>query len=135
MCDSMDTPNLPSGAALAFLGDAVFSLHVRSALVSMGISHSKRLNVLTQNYVTSTAQAQFFSEIQELLTEEERGIYRRAANSTHLQKPKNTTAAVYRSATGLEALLGALYCSGQHDRLNFLLSKLNIEVDNNDKED
>ena len=131
---SLNSPNLPSGSALAFLGDAVFSLYIRNELVKSGISHSKNLNIFAQKYVTATAQAKFLSEIRDMLNDEEYGIYRRAANSNHLNRPKNVPAAVYRSATGLEALFGALYYTGHIDRMNELLSKLQIEVAYDDTE-
>ncbi len=128
MLTDINASALPSSAALSYLGDAVFSLYVREKLVAQGISHAKELNELSQKYVSAQGQAQFFVSVADILTETEADICRRAANSTHLQKPKHTPISVYRRATGLEALLGALYYTGDRDRLEFLLSHLDVGV-------
>lgn len=99
---------LPSSAALAFLGDAVHSRYIREKLVREGHSHAKDLNALAQEYVTAEAQESAFARIEAHLTEEEAGVYRRAYNSTHLSRPKHISGKTYRTATGFEAVLGML---------------------------
>ena len=54
------------------------------------------------------------------MTEEELSFYRRGKNAHVHAVPKGATPAEYAKATGLEALLGALYLSGQTDRINEL---------------
>ena len=123
---------LPSSAALAYLGDAVFSLYVREKLVERGFSHAKELNEYSRRFVSAQGQAEFFLKIEDMLTEEERDICRRASNSSHLQRPKHTPISVYRRATGLEALIGALHFVKDVARLDFLLSQLDFEELNDD---
>lgn len=114
--------NLPSVAALAYLGDARHSLFVRRMLVERGITKSGELNELALSYVTAEAQAKMMRKIEHLLLDDERDLYKRAANSTHLNRPKHASAADYRAATGFEAVIGMLEWIGDAERLNLLLS-------------
>ena len=113
--------NLPSVAALAYLGDARHSLFVRRMLVERGITKSGELNELALSYVTAEAQAKMMRRIEHLLLEDERETYKRAANSTHLNRPKHASAADYRAATGFEAVIGMLEWIGDGERLDILL--------------
>ncbi len=112
---------LPSTAALAFLGDAVHSLSVREMLVARGIPKAGDLNREALLYVTAGAQAAMATAILPLLTEEEGDVFRRARNSTHLKAPKHASGADYRAATGFEAVLGFLWHTGQKERVQELL--------------
>ena len=113
---------LPSVAALAYLGDARHSLYVRRMLVARGISKSGELNKLALSYVTAEAQAQSYRKIKDMLTEEESLVFRRASNSTHLNRPQHASVADYRHATGFEAVLGMLTWLEREDRLTELLN-------------
>ena len=113
---------LPSVEALAYLGDAVFSLLVRRFLVESGISHAKELNRLSLAFVTAPHQARLYRALEAELTEAERDIFRRAYNHKGLKPPKSASGAEYRTATGLEAVIGALYLCGETDRIRGLLS-------------
>ena len=119
--------NLPSVAALAYLGDARHSLFVRRMLVERGITKSGELNELALSYVTAEAQAKMMRRIEHLLLEDERDLYKRAANSTHLNRPKHASAADYRAATGFEAVIGMLEWIGDAERLNLLLREAHKE--------
>lgn len=112
---------LPSVAALAYLGDARHSLYVRDMLVRRGISKSGELNKLSLGYVTAEAQADMYRKIENLLEEDERDVFRRASNSTHLNCPKRASITDYRYATGFEALVGMLHYIGDEERLVELL--------------
>lgn len=114
---------LPSVMALAYLGDARHSLYVRRMLVDRGVAKPKELNSLALNYVTAEAQAEAFSRIEQLLAEDEIDVFRRAANSTHLNKPKHASGKDYRTATGFEAIIGMLEWLGDEERLLSLLSE------------
>lgn len=113
---------LPSSAALSFLGDAVHSRYIREMLVREGHSHAKDLNRLAQEYVTAEAQAAAWERIASHITEEEEGVFRRAANSTHLNRPRHTAGKTYRVASGFEAVLGMLAYVGDEGRIETLLA-------------
>lgn len=112
---------LPTTAALAYLGDARHALYVRRMLVEKGICKSGELNEASLSYVTAEAQARMMRKIEPLLFEDERDVYRRAANSGHLNRPKHASAADYRAATGFEAVIGMLEWVGDEERLDMLL--------------
>lgn len=120
---------LPGVMALAYLGDARHSLYVRRKLVSRGIYKSGDLNAASLSYVTAEAQAKMMRKIEPELLEDEREVYRRAANSTHLNKPKHRSVADYRAATGFEAVIGMLEWIGDNERLEHLLSIASAEID------
>jgi len=124
---------LPSTEALAFLGDARHSLYVRDRLVKRGLSRSKELNREAQRFVTAEAQARAYREISELLLPDEADVFRRAANTGGLNKPKHASVAEYRHATGFEAVIGMLSYIGDEERLALLLDRA-YEVIENDTE-
>ncbi len=113
---------LPTTAALAYLGDARHALFVRRMLVERGICKSGELNEAALRYVTAEAQAKMMRRIEPLLLEDELDVYKRAANSGHLNRPKHASAADYRAATGFEAVIGMLEWLGDNERLEILLS-------------
>ncbi len=112
---------LPTVAALSYLGDAAHALYVRRMLVSRGISKSRDLNGMALSYVTAEAQAEMYGRIEGELTDFERDVFRRAFNSTHLNKPKHASGLAYRQATGFEAVIGMLEWCGNTERLTYLL--------------
>ncbi len=134
MHDKIIGTALPSVAALAYLGDARHSLYVREMLVRRGISKSGELNKLSLNYVTAEAQADMYRKIENLLGDDERDVFRRASNSTHLNCPKRASITDYRYATGFEAVIGMLHYIGDEKRLVELLDIAHKENDKNDTE-
>ncbi len=127
MHESIIGAALPTTAALAYLGDARHSLFVRRMLVERGICKSGELNEASLKYVTAEAQARMMRKIEPLLLEDERDLYKRAANSGHLNRPKHASAADYRAATGFEAVIGMLEWIGDTERLELLLSEAHKE--------
>ena len=115
--------SLPTTAALAYLGDARHALFVRRMLVERGICKSGELNEIALQYVTAEAQAKMMRKIEDLLLEDEHELYKRAANSTKLNRPKHASAADYRAATGFEAVIGMLEWIGDEERLQLLLTE------------
>jgi ribonuclease-3 family protein len=113
--------NLPTPLALAYIGDCRHSLFVRKLLVKRGISKSGELNSIALNFVTAERQAEAFLKIEPHLTEDERALYKRAFNSTHLNKPKNASSKDYRVATGFEAVIGMLCYLEDEDRIEELM--------------
>lgn len=133
MADLINQAALPPVLALAYIGDARHSLFVRKLLLSQGAVRSGELNKLSLDYVTAEAQAKAFLRIESMLTEDERDVYRRAFNSTHLNKPKHASGKEYRVATGFEAVIGMLEFLGDEARIEELLS---VACDNKgDKDD
>ena len=135
MHDKIIGATLPSVQALSFLGDAVHSLYVRRMLIEAGHCKSGDLNVAAQKYVTAEAQAEMMRRIKPILLEDEAEVYRRASNSTHLNRPRHAKAADYRAASGFEAVLGMLEWIGDRERLDEILKLAHTEDVKNDTED
>ena len=112
-----------SALGLAHMGDGVFELLVRSWLCVRGKATSGDLHRATIAHVSAPAQARQMERMLPLLTDEEAAIYRRDRNAHVHGVPKNATAGEYAKATGLECLFGALFLTGQTDRINELFSK------------
>lgn len=103
--------------ALAYLGDSVLEVLVRRYLVEeRGLSTSSRLNAASLDFVRASAQSQAMGRIEPHLTEEEAVAFRRGRNMGHGNVPKSASVAEYRRATGMEALFGYLYLTGQTRR-------------------
>ena len=97
-----------SNAALAYLGDAVLEVLVRTRLVEAGISSAKSLNARALDFVRAGAQARAMERILPYLDNEEDAVFHRGRNIGHTHTPKSATAGEYRNATGMEALFGYL---------------------------
>lgn len=109
-----------SNLGLAHMGDCVFEILCRGYLCAKGGKTVGNLHKDTINMVKATSQAKFVDKLLPLLTEEELAYYRRGKNSHVHAVPKSATPAEYAKATGLEALLGALYLLGRTERINEL---------------
>ena len=118
---------LPSVQALAYLGDACHSLYVRRMLVERGLSKSGDLNRAALEYITAERQAEMYRKIEPLLLDDERDVFRRAANSGHLNRPKHASVTDYRYATGFEAVIGMLSYINDGERLSLLLDAAHAE--------
>ncbi len=106
-----------SPLTLAFMGDCVFDLYVRSILVGNGNRGVNGLHKDKSNLVKAQTQAAMAEQMQEILTEEEKEVYRRGRNAKTSSSAKNADISDYHKATGFEALLGYLYLQGKEDRL------------------
>jgi len=111
----MDNPNLLSPSVLAFVGDAVYGLYVRTYLAEVN-RRSGELHKLSVKMVNASAQAQGFGFIEPHLTEKEISVFKRGRNFHTGNTPKNSTGGEYHTATGLETLFGFLYLSHQNER-------------------
>ena len=111
---------LPGSLELAFVGDAVYHLYVRSRLV-MSSGKLNQLNRDSANMVNAHAQSESLAKIEGMLTKAEALIVRSAKN-TRQTGPKHQTHRDYCRATGFEALLGYLYLTKQTDRLDQILA-------------
>ena len=134
MHDSLIGAALPTTSALAYIGDARHSLYVRKMLAKKGICKSGELNEASLLYVTAEAQAEMMRKIKPMLLDDELEVYRRASNSTHVNRPKPAKAADYRAASGFEAVLGMLEWIGDGERLSEILKLAHTEDIENDTE-
>ena len=107
-----------SNLGLAHMGDCVYEILCRAYLCSRGDKTVTQLHRDTINMVKATTQARFAEKMLPLLNEQELAHYRRGKNSHVHAVPKSATPAEYAKATGVEALFGYLYLSGQKDRAN-----------------
>lgn len=115
-----------SPLVLAYIGDAYFNLYVRGKLLAYESSKVQVLHRFGAQMVSAVWQTVAFQGIQPLLSEEEQEYFRRGRNAkSHV--PKSATVAEYRTSTGFEALMGALYLQKKYDRL-FELAEASFEI-------
>lgn len=102
---------------LAFLGDSVYETYVRRHVIEKGQVNADLLHRAAVRYVRADAQAYALKAMLDELTEEEQSLVKRARNKKISTKPKNADPVIYKWATALEALIGFLYLSNNHDRM------------------
>lgn len=108
---------------LAYIGDTVYDLYVRSYLVKGQMGKVQKLHKKAIGVVNAKAQAQAARLILAELNERESEIFRYGKNAKSTP-PKNMSKEDYRLATGLEAVIGYLYLTGQTDRLDYVMSRI-----------
>lgn len=113
---------------LAFVGDAVYTLCVRTRLALSSGEKTGALNRRASERVSAHGQSEALARILPMLTEEEAEIYRRGRNAKKPTKSKNATVAEYVRSTGFEALLGYLYLMGQTERIRQLFFSEDDEI-------
>lgn len=115
-----------SPLTLAFIGDCVFEIIIRTVVVERGNRNVNSLHKTTSGIVNAKVQARMAEALREEMTEEEHACYKRGRNAKSYTTAKNATIAEYRKATGLEALYGYLYLCGRQERL-LELTKLGLQ--------
>lgn len=110
-----------SPLTLAYIGDAVYDLVIRSVVVERANKSANELHKKTTKYVKAAAQAMMIEALQEDLTEDEVAVYKRGRNAKSYTTAKNASIGEYRKATGFEALIGFLYLTNQMDRVLYLI--------------
>ena len=115
-----------SPLTLAYIGDAIFDVVIRSILVNKGNTAVNKLHKRASDIVKAGTQSAFIKALMDDFTEEEADIYRRGRNSKPHTKAKNATTMDYLDATGFEAVIGYLYLTDNMDRACELIS-LGIE--------
>ena len=115
-----------SPLTLAYIGDAIFDVIIRSILVNKGNTAVNKLHKRASDIVKAGTQSAFIKALMDNLTEEEADIYRRGRNSKPHTKAKNATTMDYLDATGFEAVVGYLYLTDNMDRICELV-ELGIE--------
>lgn len=116
-----------SPAQLAYAGDAVYEMLVRSYIIN---NHDCSVNLMHREavrFVKAHAQANIVKELESILTEDEKRIVKRGRNAKITSSPKNADLMEYRYATGFEALFGYLYLNKEIDRLMMLFENI-IEI-------
>ena len=121
--------NMYSPLALAYIGDAVYEVYIRSYVLSGGNCPVNKLHRASTGYVSARAQSLVAHSIEPILTEEEAAVYKRGRNAHSNTSAKNADIVDYRHATGFEALVGYLFISGRTQRLEEIV-KLSIETVN-----
>jgi ribonuclease-3 family protein len=114
---------LPS-LALAYIGDAVYELAVREHLLQGGVCKIGELHDKTVSYVRAERQSILATEIETLLSKEEKDVFRRGRNAKGGHQPSHASVGDYRRATGLEALIGYLYLKQEREQLDKIFEVL-----------
>lgn len=117
--------------ALAYMGDAVYEVHVRSHVIKSGQVNTDMLHQMTVKYVKAESQAKVLKAIFNRLSEQEQELVKRARNRKTISKPKNVDPVSYKLATAFEALIGHLYLSENEERLNEVITMAFAEIEKN----
>ncbi|HJC64940.1 MAG TPA: ribonuclease III [Candidatus Blautia merdavium] len=106
-----------SPLTLAYIGDGIYELIIRTILVEKGNTQVNKLHQRASRLVKASAQSQMIQTLTPHLTEEELSVFRRGRNAKSFTMAKNATMSDYRRATGFEALMGYLYLTEQWERM------------------
>lgn len=112
-----------SPLTLAYIGDCVYEIIVRTVVVERGNRSPQSLHKTVTKFVKAETQCELFQMLQGELTEEELAVMRRGRNAKSFTTAKNASVGDYRRASGVEALFGYLYLTGQTGRAIRLLKK------------
>ncbi|MCH5261674.1 MAG: ribonuclease III [Lachnospiraceae bacterium] len=118
-----------SPLTLAYIGDAIYDLVIRTVVVERANQSANNLHKKTVRYVNARVQAKMIEALESELTEEEMAVYHRGRNAKSYTSAKNASIIEYRKATGLEALCGYLYLTGQQERLLCLIHEAIEKID------
>lgn len=110
-----------SPLVLAYIGDAVYELYVRKHITKENNIQVDKLHKKAVSIVKSSAQARSYYLIESILTEEEATVFKRGRNAKS-SVPKNSDMSEYKTATGLEALIGYIYLKGDTNRLEEIMN-------------
>ena len=108
---------------LAFLGDSVYETYVRNHVIGKGQVNADLLHRAAVRFVRADAQAFAMKTMMDELSEEEQGLVKRARNKKISTKPKNADPVAYKWATAFEALIGFLYLTENHDRMEEIIRR------------
>ena len=111
-----------SPLTLAYIGDAIFELVVRTILVERKNMQPEKLHKAATKIVKAETQSLMIEGLKEELTEEELAVFKRGRNAKAVTRAKNASMSDYRRATGFEALMGYLYLKGDIERMIRLIS-------------
>lgn len=114
--------NMMSPLIWAYIGDAVYEMHIRMYLINTTNLKPNKLHIEAIKYVKAKAQADILNRIHDSLTEQEQEIVRRTRNTENHHLPKNAELKDYMYATAFEGLIGYLFLTNQKERLDEILS-------------
>lgn len=114
-------PSQYSALGLAYIGDGVYDLIIRTLVINLGNGKVKNFHRITSSIVKAESQAKLVRAIEDELTEEEMAIFRHGRNAKSATSAKNASIVDYRYATGFEALMGYLYLQHNMDRALYLV--------------
>lgn len=117
---NIDLQNV-SMQTLAFIGDAVYNVYIRCYLASTSNKKTGILHKESVKYVSARGQSEIIEEILNILTEDEKAVYKRGRNTNIANVSKNVDVISYKKATGFEALIGFLYVKGESKRLDEII--------------
>jgi ribonuclease-3 family protein len=123
-----------TGIVLAYIGDAVYELEVRKALIEKGYYRGNRLHKEAIRRVNAPMQSRLILSILNDLTPEEADAFRRGRNTKPKYIPKQSNITEYTNATGLESLMGYLYLKEDKKRISEIISRLEELLDKDEKE-
>ena len=106
-----------SPLALAYIGDAVYELMIRSLVLNEGNRQVQKMHKRTSSLVQASAQARIITALNDSLTQEEHAVYKRGRNAKSLSPARNQSVSDYHKATGFEALIGYLYLKEEWKRM------------------
>jgi ribonuclease-3 family protein len=117
-----------SPLSLAYIGDAVYEVIVRTVLLHKGNMAVNKYHRQASRLVNASAQSEMMGILEPLLTEEELSVYKRGRNAKSYTSAKHASVVDYRRATGFEALIGYLYLKEDMDRI-FYLVKIGLHIE------
>lgn len=121
-----------SPLTLAYIGDCIYDLIIKSVIVNKGNKQVQKLHQETSALVQASTQSLMMRTMQEHLTEEEHAVFKRGRNAKSVSPAKNQSITDYRRATGFEAVLGYLYLKREWKRI---LDLVKIGLDSLEQQD
>lgn len=128
------SPRQLSPLVLAYIGDSIFDLVVKTKIVTAGNTQVNKMNRAASSIVKAESQSKMIGYLEDKLTEEEGSVYKRGRNAKSYTSAKNASISDYRRATGFEALMGYLYLSGQYERMCELIKDALEWLENDNKQ-
>ncbi|MDO5403129.1 MAG: ribonuclease III domain-containing protein [Eubacteriales bacterium] len=116
-------PKTMSPLVLAYIGDSIYDLVIRTYVISHGNMQVNKLNKQACALVKAQTQSRLVGFLEPLLKDNEEAVYKRGRNAKSYTSAKNASIADYRRATGFEALMGYLYLNGEYNRMMELITE------------
>ena len=123
-CMDVAEARMKNPLVLAYIGDTVYDLYIRTKIVRSRGGSVNMLNREVCSMVNAKAQSEAAAALESLFTEEEADIFSRGRNAKSATVPKNMSIGDYHRATGLEAVVGFLFLTGRMDRLDVIFETI-----------